>query len=69
MVETQKQYGLKIPFGHDAGKDGKSRSTMMTAYKTGGTPWFILIDRHDAIVFADYRLNADAAIEFLKTLD
>ena len=68
MVETQKQYGLKIPFGHDAGDDGKSRSNMMTNYKTGGTPWFIFIDKHDAIVFADFHLNADAAIAFLKAL-
>jgi len=68
MVETQKQYGLKIPFGHDAGDDGKSRSNIMTNYQTGGTPWFIFIDKHDAIVFADFHLNVDAAIAFLKTL-
>jgi thiol-disulfide isomerase/thioredoxin len=68
MVETQKQYGLEIPFGHDAGDDGKSRSNMMTNYQTGGTPWFIFIDKHDNIVFADFHLNADAAIAFLKTL-
>ena len=41
---------------------------MMTNYKTGGTPWFIFIDKHDAIVFADFHLNADAAIAFLKAL-
>ncbi len=68
MVETQKQYELKIPFGHDAGDDGKSRSNVMINYKTGGTPWFILIDKHDNVVFADFRLKPDAAIEFLKTL-
>lgn len=68
MVETQKQYELKIPFGHDAGDDGKSRSNMMANYQTGGTPWFIFIDKHDNIVFSDFHLNPDAAITFLKTI-
>lgn len=67
MVETQKQYELEIPFGHDAGGDGKSQSYMMTNYQTGGTPWFLLIDKHDNVVFSDFHLNPDATIEFLKT--
>lgn len=68
MVETQKQYELKIPFGHDAGDDGKSRSNIMANYQTGGTPWFLFIDKHDNVVFSDFHLNPDAAIEFLKTI-
>ena len=43
MVETQKQYNLMIPFGHDAGDDGKSISNIMKNYQTGGTPWFCLL--------------------------
>ncbi|TGV04153.1 TlpA family protein disulfide reductase [Flavivirga rizhaonensis] len=69
ILETQKKYDLKIPFGHDAGDDGKSRSNMMTNYQTGGTPWFIFIDKHDNVVFSDFHLNPDAAINFLKTID
>ncbi|WP_055446281.1 peroxiredoxin family protein [Lacinutrix mariniflava] len=68
LIETQKQYNLKIPFGHDAGDDNKSHSNIMANYKTGGTPWFIIIDKHDNIVFSDFSLNPDAAIQFLKTL-
>ncbi|WP_088324660.1 peroxiredoxin family protein [Polaribacter tangerinus] len=68
MLETQKKYDLKIPFGHDAGDDGKSRSNIMTNYQTGGTPWFIFIDQYDNVVFADFHLNVDAAIEVLKSI-
>jgi thiol-disulfide isomerase/thioredoxin len=68
MVETQKQYDLKIPFGHDAGADGKSRSNIMANYKTGGTPWFILIDQNDNVVFGDFHLNADAAIQVFTSI-
>lgn len=68
MLETQQKYDLKIPFGHDAGDDDISTSNIMKNYQTGGTPWFILIDKHDNVVFADFHLNEDAAIEFLKTI-
>lgn len=68
MVETQKRYDLKIPFGHDIANDGKSLSNIMTNYNTGGTPWFIWIDKHDNVVFSDFHLNPDVAIEFLKTI-
>ena len=66
MLETQKQYGLKIPFGHDAGDDGKSRSNFMQNYQTGGTPWFVFINQDDKIVFADFHINVEAAIKVLK---
>ena len=68
MRKTQKQYELKIPFGHDAGDDDKSTSNIMKNYQTKGTPWFIFIDQYDNVVFADFHLNEDAAIKFLKTL-
>lgn len=68
IIETQKQYNLKIPFGHDAGDDGKSTSNIMRNYQTGGTPWFLFIDKHDNVVFSGFHLNPDAAIELLKTM-
>ena len=40
----------------------------MNHYQSQGTPWFIFIDKLDNIVFADFHLNAEAAINFLKTI-
>ena len=68
MLETQKKYDLKIPFGHDAGDDGKSRSNFMLNHQTGGTPWCVFIDQNDSVIFADFHLNVDAAITFLKSI-
>lgn len=69
MVETQAKYNLKIPFGHDPGDETTgNRSKILTNYQTGGTPWFIFIDKHDNVVFADFHLNVENAIEFLKTV-
>jgi peroxiredoxin len=68
LVETQDQYNLKIPFGHDAGDDGKSFPNTMMDYDTGGTPWFLLIDKEDRVVFSDFHLNPDEAVKLLKTM-
>lgn len=68
IFEMQKKYNLKIPFGHDAGTEKKPGSSFMKNYQTGGTPWFVLIDKDDHIVFADFHLNVDAAIDYLKTV-
>lgn len=67
IIETQKQYELKIAFGHDPGDEGSNnRSKMMYHYRTGGTPWFIFIDQKNNVVFNDFHLNVENAIEFLN---
>lgn len=56
MLEQQKKYELKIPFAHDAGDDDNSFSNFMKDNKTGGTPWFLIVDDKNNIVFSDFRL-------------
>jgi len=69
MAEIQKEYDLQIPFGHDLGENTpRGISTTMTNYRTGGTPWFIFIDESGKVVFNDYHLNTENAIEYLKAL-
>ena len=68
ILETQKKYELNIPFGHDAGSDGKSRSIFMQNYETGGTPWFVFIDQNDNVIFSDFHINVDVAINVLKSI-
>lgn len=69
LATTQEQYGLKIPFGHDAGdRDTNNISKVMMNFGTGGTPWFILIDQQDTVVFADFNLHVENTINYLKTL-
>jgi thiol-disulfide isomerase/thioredoxin len=64
--EIQLQYALDIPMGHDPGTDDTSPSTMRN-YRTGGTPWMILLDPDHRVVFNDYGIDADKAIKFLKS--
>ncbi|MCK0146408.1 redoxin domain-containing protein [Arenibacter sp. F26102] len=69
ILETQNQYDLKIPFGHDPGDESSNNiSKIMINYRTGGTPWFIFIDQNDNVVFADFHLNVQNAINFLNTI-
>ncbi|MEL6675456.1 MAG: redoxin domain-containing protein [Bacteroidota bacterium] len=64
--DEQTKYALGIPFGHDAGsEDTAGRSSLMYHYRTGGTPWFIIIDPENRVVFNDFHLNVDGAIEYL----
>ena len=70
MKEIQKEYDLKIPFGHDVGDaQSRNRSTIMGDYRTGGTPWFIFIDKENRVVFNDYHLNTKAATKYLKRIE
>jgi thiol-disulfide isomerase/thioredoxin len=63
--ETQLRYDLKMPMGHEAGGNSY-RPTTMANYRTGGTPWMILISPDREMVFNAYGINADKAIAFLK---
>lgn len=55
---NQERYGLKIPFGHDLPPEGERYPTFMEDYRSGGTPWFTVIDPEGNVVFADFRLDA-----------
>ncbi len=64
--EIQLQYDLQIPMGHDPGPEQGHPQTM-TDYRTGGTPWMILIDPERRVVYNDFGIDADKAIDFLVT--
>ncbi len=59
--EMQIKYDLKIPFGHDP-KVGEHYPTFMQDYRTRGTPFFIVLNPENEIVFGDFSLDADKLI-------
>lgn len=63
---NQEQYGLKLPFGHDVPVGGERHPTFMEDYRSGGTPWFTVIDPAGNVVHADFRIDAD---RFIAALD
>ena len=57
LAVNQRQYGLGVPFGHDLPPEGERYPTFMEDYRSGGTPWFTVIDPAGHVVFADFRLD------------
>ena len=64
LEEIAKRYKLKIPFGQSAGSSGTP--DIMRKYRTGGTPWTVIIDPNGQVVFNDYRIDASKAIAGLR---
>jgi len=63
---TARQYDLKIPVGHD-GSSGR-RSVLMGRYRTGGTPWTVIIDKSGVVRFNDFHANVAAASTLIDRL-
>jgi len=64
--ELQLKYELPIPMGHEAADpEGLHLTDLMLKFRTGGTPWLILIDPDGVVAFNDFRLNTTGLIQFM----
>ena len=67
--EIQLRYKLDIPMGHDAGDpEGDHRPRTMRDYRTGGTPWIVVIAPSGQVVFNDYHMDAPRFIARMREL-
>ena len=66
--EVARRYELDIPFGHDPGPDGR-RSLVMQRYRTGGTPWIVLIDREGRVRFNGFHEEAEQLKRMIQRFD
>ncbi len=65
--ELQIRYALPIPMGHDPGApNGENLPSTMLNYRTGGTPWVIIIEPGGTVAYNDYHIDGDRFIELLK---
>ena len=60
------RYALTIPVGQ-SGENGR-RSPIMRNYRTGGTPWVIVIDRNGVVRYNDFRIDGNAGIRLIRKL-
>lgn len=66
--KLQLRYALRIPMGHDPGNFGGERlPATMRRFRTGGTPWIIVIDREGRVVHNSFHVNADAVIAHFRS--
>lgn len=61
-----KRYNLTMPVAQ-SGINGK-RSQFMIDYKTGGTPWAIIIDKEGVVRFNSFHIGYKEAINFIDSL-
>ncbi len=64
--ELQLRYELPVSMGHDPGdpKTHDSPSTMRS-YRTGGTPWLILINPEGTVVYNGFHVDTDKLIDYV----
>lgn len=67
VAEVQARYALAVPVGHaDAAPDGSHLPPVMQKYRSGGTPWFVLIAPGGEVLFNGYKLDADRFLAWFE---
>jgi thiol-disulfide isomerase/thioredoxin len=67
---NQRRYGLRVPFGHAVADpaSGYAVPAIMQAYRSAGTPWFVVIAPDGRVVYDGFLVAADGLIEALRPL-
>lgn len=64
--QVARKYKLTIPVGQ-SGENG-TRSKVMTHYRSGGTPWVVIIDRDGVVRYNDFHIGVEEADKIIHTL-
>jgi thiol-disulfide isomerase/thioredoxin len=67
LRDDQQRYGLTIPFGHAEPAGGTALPAPMADYRTGGTPWFVVIAPDGKVAFDGFQIDADALVKALRS--
>jgi len=65
---NQQKYGLHVPFGHAAAASPETVPEIMEAYRSGGTPWFVVIAPDGRAVYDGFQIHAEGLIRALRPL-
>ena len=65
-LATARQYALSIPVGQSG--TSSRRSALMRDYRTGGTPWTIIIDSEGVVRYNDFHIDPDKAQHLIEQL-
>ncbi len=69
LKKLQKKYKLNIPFGQDQSSVNTANDpSVLYLYRTGGTPWFIVIDKEGKVVYNDFQIHSRRAIDLVEGL-
>lgn len=61
-----KKYDLQFPVGH-SGENG-TQSPLLGSYRSGGTPWTIIIDREGIVCYDGFKIKTKDAVKLVTHL-
>ena len=69
LRQNQLKYALKIPMAHASGDHGTRRiPEIMREYRSGGTPWTVIIDPAGKVVYNDFHIDVSKAVALMARL-
>jgi hypothetical protein len=70
LRKNQQRYELRVPFGHAVGNPASAGAVpaIMEAYRSGGTPWFVVIAPDGRVIIDGFRIDAESLIQTLRSL-
>ncbi|NNL42858.1 MAG: TlpA family protein disulfide reductase [Desulfobacterales bacterium] len=69
LHENQLNYSLKIPMAHETGNpDTDEIPEAMSNYRSGGTPWTVIIDPSGKVVYNDFHIKVEQAVSLIERL-
>ena len=69
LRENQIKYELKIPMAHAPGNPQTHEiPPIMRDYRSGGTPWTVIIDQSGKVVYNNFHLDVQPAAELIENL-
>ena len=66
LAATAKKYELPVPFGQSRGQSGTP--DIMRKYRSGGTPWVVIIDKAGTVKFNDFHISSQDAAKLITSL-
>ncbi|MDY0885884.1 peroxiredoxin family protein [Dongia soli] len=68
LRDNQRRYRLHIPFGHAVADPASvdAAPAIMTAYRSGGTPWFVVIAPNGRVLYDGFQLDAEGIVQALR---
>ncbi len=69
LRKNQIDYDVAIPMAHDGG-EGNPRGMPQTMidFRSGGTPWTVIVDPDGKVVYNQFHIDVNQAIDLIKTL-
>jgi len=57
-----------VPFGHAPGAGEHDSPAIMRSYRSGGTPWTVIIDKQGVVRFNGFRIEPEKALSLVNRL-